>query len=59
MPLIARPLRSVVITKFDNENVRTMAAVKQYAEARPAPTKANQISASEHPTTDTAEHAEP
>ena len=32
MPIIVRPLRSVIISKFDKENVRTMAAVKQYAE---------------------------
>jgi len=53
MPLIARPLRTVVISKFDKENVRTMAAVKQYAEAHPAATNSNQTTASEPSTNDT------
>jgi uncharacterized protein YndB with AHSA1/START domain len=35
MPLVLRPLRSAVISKFDKENVRTMSAVKQYAESEP------------------------
>jgi hypothetical protein len=35
MPLILRPLRRFVIDAFDKENVRTMAAVKTYAEAHP------------------------
>jgi uncharacterized protein YndB with AHSA1/START domain len=47
MPLIARPLRPVIVSKFDKENVRTMAAVRQYAEAHPTPTNANEIRASE------------
>lgn len=34
MPTIVRPLRSAIISKFDRENVRTMAAVKEYADAR-------------------------
>jgi hypothetical protein len=34
MPLLLRPLRRAVITKFDKENVRTMAAVKAYAESQ-------------------------
>jgi uncharacterized protein YndB with AHSA1/START domain len=34
MPLVARPLRAVVVSKFDKENVRTLAALKAYAEAR-------------------------
>ena len=59
MPLIARPLRPVIISKFDKENVRTMAAVKRYAEARPAATNADQISAGEDAATDTAERAQP
>jgi len=33
MPAAFRPLRSVITTQFDKENLRTMAAVKQYAEA--------------------------
>jgi hypothetical protein len=33
MPIAFRPLRSVITTQFDKENLRTMAAVKQYAEA--------------------------
>lgn len=33
MPVVLQPLRSVIIAKFDKENVRTMAAVKEYAEA--------------------------
>lgn len=33
MPIAFRPLRAVVIGKFDKENLRTMAAVKEYAEA--------------------------
>jgi hypothetical protein len=34
MPLIARPLRRFIISSFDKENIRTMAAVKAYAEAQ-------------------------
>lgn len=33
MPLILRPLRPLITASFDKENLRTMAAVKQYAEA--------------------------
>ena len=33
MPLVFRPLRPLIIASFDKENLRTMAAVKQYAEA--------------------------
>jgi hypothetical protein len=33
MPLILRPLRPLVISAFDKENVRTMAALADYAEA--------------------------
>jgi len=33
MPILLRPLRRLIIRSFDEENVRTMAAVKQYAEA--------------------------
>jgi hypothetical protein len=36
MPPIVRPLRSAIISKFDEENVRTMAAVKEYAETQAA-----------------------
>jgi hypothetical protein len=35
MPAIFRPLRPLIITSFDRENVRTMAALKEYAEAQP------------------------
>jgi hypothetical protein len=35
MPILLRPLRRLIIRSFDEENVRTMAAVKQYAEAHP------------------------
>ena len=45
MPLIARPLRPLVIRSFDAENVRTLAAVKEYAEAHPAATDADAASA--------------
>jgi hypothetical protein len=34
MPLVFRPLRPLVTASFDKENVRTMAALKRYAEAR-------------------------
>ncbi len=34
MPLVFRPLRPAITSRFDKENVRTMAAVKQYAEAQ-------------------------
>lgn len=33
MPLALRPLRPAITARFDQENLRTMAAVKQYAEA--------------------------
>jgi Polyketide cyclase / dehydrase and lipid transport len=33
MPFVVRPLRGLIIAAFDRENVRTMAAVKQFAEA--------------------------
>jgi hypothetical protein len=36
MPLVFRPLRPLVTVNFDKENVRTMAALKEYAEARSA-----------------------
>lgn len=35
MPLLFRPLRRAITSAFDKENVRTMAAVKGYAEAQP------------------------
>jgi hypothetical protein len=35
MPALVRPLRRLITGAFDKENVRTMAAVKQYAEAHP------------------------
>lgn len=34
MPVVFRPLRTLVTASFDKENVRTMAALKQYAEER-------------------------
>jgi hypothetical protein len=34
MPLIVRPLRHFIISSFDKENVRTMAAIKAHAEAQ-------------------------
>jgi hypothetical protein len=36
MPVAFRPLRPAITTRFDQENLRTMAAVKQYAEAHAA-----------------------
>jgi hypothetical protein len=36
MPTIVRPLRSVIISKFDQEIARTMAAVKEFAESHAA-----------------------
>jgi hypothetical protein len=35
MPILLRPLRRLIVTSFDKENVRTMAAVKTYTEAHP------------------------
>ena len=35
MPVALRPLRRTIISSFDKENLRTMAAVKDYAEAHP------------------------
>ncbi len=35
MPAITRPLRRLIVRSFDQENLRTMAAVKKYAEANP------------------------
>jgi hypothetical protein len=35
LPLVVRPLRRLVIANFDQENVRTLAALKAYAEAHP------------------------
>jgi hypothetical protein len=35
MPILLRPLRRLIIRTFDEENVRTMAAVKEYADAHP------------------------
>jgi hypothetical protein len=36
MPVAVRPLRRLITASFDKENVRTMAAVRQYAEAHSA-----------------------
>jgi hypothetical protein len=35
MPLLLRPLWRLIIRPFDVENVRTMTAIKNYAEAHP------------------------
>jgi hypothetical protein len=35
MPILFLPLRPLITRSFDKENVRTMAAVKEYAEAHP------------------------
>lgn len=35
MPALFRPLRRAIVSRFDHENVRTIAAVKTYAEAHP------------------------
>jgi hypothetical protein len=35
MPIVFLPLRPLITRTFDKENVRTMATVKQYAEAHP------------------------
>jgi hypothetical protein len=35
MPAVTRPLRRLIVSSFDQENLRTMAAVKKYAEANP------------------------
>jgi hypothetical protein len=34
MPIVFRPLRSLATARFDQENARTMAALKRYAEAQ-------------------------
>jgi hypothetical protein len=34
MPVVFRPLRPLVTASFDKENVRTMTALKKYAESR-------------------------
>jgi hypothetical protein len=36
MPILLRPARRLIIKSFDEENLRTMAAVKAYAEAHPS-----------------------
>jgi Polyketide cyclase / dehydrase and lipid transport len=36
MPVVLRPLRPLIIAGFDKENLRTMAALKSYAESRAA-----------------------
>ncbi|HEV2373844.1 MAG TPA: SRPBCC family protein [Streptosporangiaceae bacterium] len=35
MPFFLRPLRRVAVARFDKENLRIMAALKEYAEAHP------------------------
>jgi uncharacterized protein YndB with AHSA1/START domain len=39
MPAVLRPLRGAITSSFVKENVRTMAAVKEYAEAHPKTVK--------------------
>ena len=34
MPAVLRPVRPLITASFDKENVRTLAALKQHAEAR-------------------------
>jgi Polyketide cyclase / dehydrase and lipid transport len=34
MPVVVRPLRPAITSRFDKENVRTLAALKKYAEAQ-------------------------
>jgi hypothetical protein len=36
MPAVLRPLLQLITASFDKENVRTMAALQQYAEANSA-----------------------
>jgi hypothetical protein len=36
MPMLFRPLQGLIIKSFDDENVRTMAAVEEYAEGHSA-----------------------
>jgi uncharacterized protein YndB with AHSA1/START domain len=42
MPILFGPLRALIIKSFDDENIRTMAAAKQYAEAHPSGTQGTQ-----------------
>jgi hypothetical protein len=35
MPAVFRPLRRLITASFDKENIRTMAALRHYAEAQP------------------------
>jgi hypothetical protein len=35
IPILFLPLRGLIIRSFDKENIRTMEAVKNYAEAHP------------------------
>ena len=42
MPLILRPLRRAIISSFERENARTMAALKTYAEASSDPARQSQ-----------------
>lgn len=43
MPMLLRPLRPLLIRSFDEENVRTMTAVKKHAEAHPAAIRVTQL----------------
>jgi hypothetical protein len=38
MPLAVQPLRPAITSRFDQENKRTLAALKQYAETHPEET---------------------
>ena len=35
MPILLRPLRPLITASFDKENLRTMAALREYAQAQP------------------------
>jgi hypothetical protein len=43
MPILLRPLRRLLIRSFDEENVRTMTAVKKHAEAQADGIRATQL----------------
>lgn len=44
MPIVFRPLRPAITSRFDKENLRTMAAVKRYAEAHVGEGDSNGVS---------------
>ena len=43
MPLLLRPLRTLITRAFDRENLRTVAALKAHAEAAPQGTSASSV----------------